>query len=129
MNWKWEDCEFLSQESAESGARRAGRRVIPGLVAWYWDSGRPTAHNGKDISLQGLYRFTQDRWCAGTVIHLMLQEMDKTIVPSDRWIIVHAKVVRLGSDGVGRLFAPEAVSGLAESIDGEGHETRENIKG
>jgi hypothetical protein len=115
---------LLSQEH-----RRAGRRVIAGLVAYYWDGGRPTAHNVKDISLTGLYMFTQDRWYPGTVIQLTLQETDKTIAPSDRWIIVHAKVVRQGSDGVALLFAPAAVSVLAEIVDGKGHETTEIIKG
>lgn len=114
---------LLSQER-----RRAGRRVIAGLVAYYWDGGRPTAHNVRDISLTGLYMLTQDRWYPGTVLQLTLQETDKTIVPSDRWIIVHAKVVRQGSDGVGLVFAPATVSGLAEIVDGEGHETSERIR-
>ncbi len=115
---------LLSQEH-----RRAGRRVIAGLVAYYWDGGQPTAHNVKDISLTGLYMLTQDRWYPGTVLRLTLQETDQTIAPSDRWIIVHAKVVRQGTDGVGLVFAPQAVTGLAEIVDGEGHEASEKIKG
>jgi hypothetical protein len=120
---------FFLKKLVSQERRRAGRRIIAGLVAYYWDGGRPTAHNVKDISLTGLYMLTQDRWYPGTIIQLTLQETDKTIAPSDRWIIVHAKVVRQGPDGVGLLFAPAAVSGLAEIVDGEDHETREKMKG
>lgn len=120
---KWFFQKLLSQER-----RRAARRIVADLVAYYWDGGNPKAHNVKDISLTGLYLLTKDRWYPGTVIRLTLQK-EKTTVPSDRWLMVHAKVVRQDSDGVGLVFAPEGVVGIAEIVDGEGHETKDKTEG
>jgi hypothetical protein len=66
--------------------------------------------------------FTPDKWYPGTVLQLTLQETDKTIVDSDRWIIVHAKIVRQGSDGVGLVFAPEALKEITKILGEKHHE-------
>lgn len=94
--------------------RFAERRTLSGLVAYYWDGGRPTAHEIRDISLTGMYLLTEDRWYLGTVIRMTLQETANTNVDSDKWIAVQARVVRHGSDGVGLAFIPGKVGGIAE---------------
>lgn len=92
--------------------RRAARRVISGLVVYYWDGGQPIPRPVKDISLTGLYILTQNHWYPGTIVQLTLQETDKLIVPSDRCIKIQAKVVRQGSDGVGVAFLPGKARGV-----------------
>lgn len=94
--------------------RDAERRTLSGLVAYYWDGGRPIAHDIRDISLTGMYLLTEDRWYPGTVMQMTLCETTNTIVDSDRWIAVQAKVTRHGSDGVGLAFLPGKEGEIAE---------------
>jgi|ERR1700677_337963 hypothetical protein len=88
--------------------RRAERRETPHLVAHYWDGAAPAAHDIKDISATGLYLMTDERWYPGTVVTMSLQKADAAETDPDRSIMVNAKVVRLGTDGVGlSLVIPE----------------------
>jgi hypothetical protein len=81
--------------------RRAKRQESPNLVAHYWDGAAPAAHDIRDISLTGLYLLTDQRWYPGTVVTMSLQRTDVADADPDRSIMVNAKVVRLGADGVG----------------------------
>jgi hypothetical protein len=88
--------------------RRAKRQESPNLVAHYWDGAAPAAHDIRDISLTGLYLLTDQRWYPGTVVTMSLQKTDVADTDPDRSIMVNAKVVRLGADGVGlALVLPE----------------------
>lgn len=96
--------------------RNAERRVLPGLVAHYWNGGAPIAHRVRDISLSGLYLVTTDRWYPGTVIQMRIQETGKTDDDSDRSIAVQAKVVRVGADGVGLAILPWKTGGTVHRL-------------
>lgn len=87
--------------------RRAERRTMPGLVAFYWDGGIPAPRSVREISLTGMYLVTEERWYLGTIVRLVLQQMETTDADADRSITIQAKAVRWGKDGVGLLFLPQ----------------------
>jgi hypothetical protein len=88
--------------------RRAPRREISNLVAHYWDGAAPLAHHIRDISSTGLYLLTEQRWYPGTLVRILLQKTGVAETDPDRSIMVNAKVVRSGTDGVGlALVLPE----------------------
>lgn len=87
--------------------RKAHRQPLPGLVAYYWNRAAPNAPKGRDIrdiSLFGLYLFTEEQWYPGTVIRMTLQRTDRLEGDSDRSIIVPAMVVRADKEGIGFAF-------------------------
>jgi hypothetical protein len=84
--------------------RRAKRQESPELAAHYWDGAAPSAHDIRDISSTGLYLLTEQRWYPGTVVTMSLQRVGAPDTDSDRSIMVNAKVVRSGTDGVGLVL-------------------------
>src|ERR1035437_1098285 len=90
--------------------RRAERRALPGLVAHYWDGGNPAPCEVRDISTSGMYLLTEDRWYLGTLIMIALQNNNVAGVDPHHSIMVQAKVVQVGTDGVGFAFVPVATS-------------------
>jgi c-di-GMP-binding flagellar brake protein YcgR len=96
--------------------RKAERRSVPGLVAYYWDGGPPTSHSIQEISLTGMYLLTDQRWYPGTMMMMRLQQVDSHDSDPDRAITVHAKAVRWGTDGVGMAFVA-----LGKSLLQNGH--------
>lgn len=86
--------------------RRAERRAVPGLVAYYWDGGPPAPHSVREISLTGMYLLTEERWYLGTVVMMRLQQMDSNQNDPAHAIAVPARAVRWGTDGVGMAFLP-----------------------
>ena len=87
--------------------RKAERRAVPGMVAYYWDGGSPTLHPIREISLTGMYLLTEERWYLGTVVRMRLQQLETPEEDPDRSITVHARAVRWGEDGVGMAFLPQ----------------------
>jgi hypothetical protein len=87
--------------------RKAERRAVPGLVAYYWDGGPPAPHPVREISLTGMYLLTAERWYLGTVVRMRLQQTETPGEDPDRSIAVHARAVRLGEDGVAMAFLPQ----------------------
>jgi Flp pilus assembly protein TadG len=85
--------------------KRAMRYANPGLVAYYWDGGAPKKHAVKDISPTGVYVYTKELWCVGTIVALTLQDAGdregKAAVPP---IVLPCRVVRHGEDGIGFNF-------------------------
>jgi Flp pilus assembly protein TadG len=66
------------------------------------------AHDIRDISSTGLFLLTEQRWYPGTLVMLSLQRVGVANTDPDRSIMVNAKVIRLGTDGVGlELIMPE----------------------
>lgn len=82
--------------------RGAQREPLPGLVAYFFTGGTPTAHGVRDISSSGMYVFTTERWYRGTVVRITLTDHREPTV--ERSITLNAKVVRWGNDGVGVQF-------------------------
>jgi Flp pilus assembly protein TadG len=88
--------------------RRATRQDAPELVAHYWDGAAPMPRDVRDISSTGIYLVTEERWYPGTQVLMTLQIPSAAENDPDRSILVNAKVVRFGTDGVGlQLVMPE----------------------
>ena len=86
--------------------RGSKRHPLPGLVAYYWTGGAPQAFHISDISTNGLYLLTDERWFPGTMILMTLQRTNTDGDDPDDFISVLTKVIRWGTDGVGLSFVP-----------------------
>ena len=84
--------------------RKAPREPAPGLAVYFWTGGVPQAHRIRDISANGLYVVTAERWYPGTQVRMTLTKTDGDEEPAERSITVEAKAVRWGNDGVGLQF-------------------------
>lgn len=82
--------------------RKAQRESLSWLIAYFFTGGSPVAHLVRDVSLTGLYVFTEERWYLGTVVRITLT--DRRQPTADRSLTLNASVVRLGTDGVGLQF-------------------------
>lgn len=98
-----------------SDRRRARRKPLPGLVAYYWTGSTPRAYQIADISIAGLYLLTEDRWFPGTIVLMTLQRTDSLGNNLDDAIAVQGRVVRWDNEGLGLAFilskSPEASNG------------------
>lgn len=87
--------------------RRSARSKTPPLIAYFWDGGHPVGHPVKDISSKGFFLATEERWLLGTLVMVTLQRTEPHPSRSDTpSIIVMAKVIHHGEDGVGFNFIP-----------------------
>ena len=91
--------DFMASER-----RRAKRRSLRSLVAYYWDGSTPVARDVQNVSAEGFYLVTGERWYLGTVITMTLQKRDVPKGEKDRSIEVLARAVRSGGNGVGFAF-------------------------
>jgi hypothetical protein len=94
--------------------RNEPRQARPHLLAYYWEGGTPEPHEIKDVSSNGFYLLTPERWYPGTLVMVSLQRIGATENDADRSITVQAKVVRLGDDGV----ALELVTPMESPLNG-----------
>jgi hypothetical protein len=103
------DADNLEGESSPqlSGPdrRMVRRQRWPRLVAYDQDGGALEVHGVKDLSANGLYLITKERWPLGTHVTMILQRTD-ALEDDDRSdaISVQLRVVRWGKDGVGLAF-------------------------
>ena len=97
---------FLRQvfEKLAPAMRRAERKPATGFIAHHGSGDSAQQDDVKNISCTGLYLLTKERWLPGTVISLTLQMTDSLEQSSERRIMLPAKVVRWGEDGVGLSF-------------------------
>ncbi|MDR3736113.1 MAG: PilZ domain-containing protein [Acidobacteriaceae bacterium] len=84
--------------------RQAERRASLPLLAYYWDGAEPKSHPVRNISPEGMYLLTDQRWYPNTLLSMTLTRTDKTEADPYRAIRLTARVVRSGSDGVGMAF-------------------------
>lgn len=89
-----------------SDRRRGTRHVIPGSVA-YFSIGPPRAQEVSNISTDGFYVRTEDRWTEGTSLLVGLQITNPVSREVEAMISVQSKVVRTGPDGVGFVYDDE----------------------
>jgi hypothetical protein len=82
--------------------RKAHRRALPGLCAYFWTGASPEAHAILNISSTGLYVETNERWYPGTMIQMTLKKGESRRIESS--ISLLAKANRWGNDGVGLEF-------------------------
>ena len=90
--------------------RSARRKRWPRLVAYDSTGGTLEVHGVKDVSANGLYLITEERWPLGAQVTMTLQRTDGLDDnPRNNSISVQLRVVRWGGDGVGLAFVqPES---------------------
>ncbi len=102
--------------------RKSPRAPIPGLTAYFWTGGTPEGHAIRDVSASGLYVVTEERWYPGTEIRMTLTKKEDGEWGGEQSLVVQARAVRWGNDGVGLEFVlPDRRSlrrGEAPSADG-----------
>ncbi|HEY1575594.1 MAG TPA: PilZ domain-containing protein [Terracidiphilus sp.] len=86
--------------------RRAERHEIPGTMA-YFAMGSPRPCVVANISTEGFYVRTQDRWAAGTSLLVGLQITSPGSHGMEASISVQSRVVREGLDGIGFVYDDE----------------------
>lgn len=91
---------FLAGEPSDP--RKSDREPIPGLVAYFFTGSAPIAHEVRDISANGLYVLTEERWYPDTVIRVTLS--DQRDPAREISLTLHARAARSGADGVGLQF-------------------------
>jgi hypothetical protein len=100
------------EELMSRNQRRPQRYVAPRLVAYFFDGGTPTAHCIRDISSNGMYLMTTQRWYPGTIVTVTLQRTQKDEAGVKQSISVQARVMRSTEDGVGlRFVVPKTEEG------------------
>lgn len=90
--------------AAVDNARR-GPRVAAPPVAYFAEGGKLAAHTIRDLSAQGLFLVTRDRWPIGEEVRMCLQPSGAVHHPP---ITVSMRVTRWGADGVGLEFTGSA---------------------
>jgi hypothetical protein len=88
--------------SEPADPRKTERVALPWLVAYFFTGARPVAHDIRDISVTGMFVFTEDRWYPGTVVRITLTDKRNPIAM--RSLTINAEVMRLADDGVGFQF-------------------------
>lgn len=90
--------------------RSARRKRWPRLVAYDSTGGALEVHGVKDMSANGLYLITKERWPLGSRVTMTLQRTDGLDEdPRNNTITVQLRVVRWGTDGVGLSFVQSEV--------------------
>lgn len=89
-----------------SDRRKEKRHVIPGSLA-YFSIGTPRPQEVSNISTEGFYVRTSDRWSEGTSLLVGLQIINPVSREVEAMISVQSKVVRTGTDGVGFVYDDE----------------------
>ena len=100
MSWFQRLLKFWAQPPE----RRSSPRYTLPLVAYYWHGGPPVSHEIGDISRDGAYIRTSQRWSPGTVIRIILQEAEEFRRPEGKPVTLAGMVVRHGDDGMAVCF-------------------------
>ena len=91
--------------SIPTDRRAARRKRWPRLVAYDSTGGTLEVRGVKDMSANGLYLITEERWPLGTQVTMTLQRTDGLDDnPRNNTITVQLLVTRWGRDGVGLAF-------------------------
>ncbi len=82
--------------------RKSPREFLPWIAAYYFNGGTPAPTSVRNISMNGMFVVTSERWYLGTIIRVTLSDWR---MPSPRRsITINAMAVRWGDDGVGLRF-------------------------
>ena len=108
---------WLVPEALHRDRRRAVRRAVPGLVAYYFTGGAPQPYSVSDISATGFFLVTRDQWMPETMILMTLQKPSEEGKQRKDSITVLCKVVRRGEEGIGAEFVmPETLDPNSRDI-------------
>ena len=87
-----------------SERRRRKRASAVPLVAYFWDGGQPRAWQVRNVSPEGMFLLTEQRWYSNTLVTMTLTRVDREESDPKRSVRVVARVVRSAADGVGLAF-------------------------
>jgi hypothetical protein len=110
--WLWGNVEPVGESR-----RRAERRVVPGLLAFYWSGGTPKPHEVVNISKTGFYMRTTELWSVETLVRMTLQRPRREDRLARDSVGVLARVVRIDEGGVGHEFVTTEALMAARSLD------------
>jgi hypothetical protein len=110
--WLWNEVPTLG-----GSRRRAERRVLPGLLAFYWSGGTPKPHEVVNISKTGFYMRTTELWSVETLVRMTLQRPRRSDRRKPDSVSVLARVVRIDEGGVGHEFVTTEALRAARSLD------------
>gem|GEM_PF-536403 len=83
-------------------ARKSDREYLPWVAAYFFNGGVPAPASVRNISQNGMYVFTSERWYLGTIVRVTLT--DWRLPSPERSLTINAVAVRWGEDGVGLKF-------------------------
>ncbi len=109
---------WLNPEALHRDRRRAVRRAVPGMVAFYFTGGAPQPYTIADISATGFFLLTRDQWMPETMIQMTLQKPVSEGKQRKEALTVLTRIVRRGEDGIGAEFV------MPESLDSNNHEIK-----
>ena len=93
-----------AQKHLPPDRRRSERRISPDLAAYLWIGSLPKAANVRDISSTGVYLLTRERWAPGDTVSMTLQRRGPLEGNFERRVVVQARAVRWGDDGIAVSF-------------------------
>ena len=88
--------------SREAERRQATRRMIPRLVAYYWEGTTASHHVVRDVSTSGAFVFAAFKWPPGTIMTVTLQQVAAQGAPTT--LQVRTRVVRDSPNGLALQF-------------------------
>lgn len=100
----WLQHWFQSEPPGPHDGRESPRKPGTGFSASFWTGGTPQVYEIRDVSDTGLYVVTDERWYPGTLVRITLTMPDDKSLSGHRSVVVEAKAVRWGNDGVGLEF-------------------------
>jgi hypothetical protein len=110
--WLWDEVPTMG-----GSRRRAERRALPGLLAFYWSGGTPRPHEVVNISKTGFYMRTTELWSVETLVRMTLQRPRPEGKQMLESVAVLARVVRIDEGGVGHEFVTTQALRAARSLD------------
>ena len=83
-------------------SRKSMRKFLPWVAAYFFNGGVPSPTSVRNISMNGMFVSTSERWNLGTIVRVTLS--DWRLPSPDHTITMNAMAVRWGDDGVGLRF-------------------------
>ncbi len=109
LSWLYPELELETVEERQRSQRRAPRIANPGLVGYFYTSGRAEPHEIRNFSVTGFYMKTDERWLPGTVIRITLQMADTDGSNPGDTLTLHSRVVNWDEHGGGFEFCPARI--------------------
>ncbi len=104
LSWLYPELELETIEKRQRSQRRAPRIDNPGLVGYFYTSGKAEPHEIRNFSVTGFYMKTDERWLPGTVIRITLQMVDTDGSNPGDTLTLHSRVVNWDEHGGGFEF-------------------------
>lgn len=104
LSWLYPELELETLEKRQRSQRRAPRIENPGLVGYFYTSGKAEPHEIRNFSVTGFYMKTKERWLPGTVIRITLQMVDSDGSNPGDSLTLHSRVVNWDENGGGFEF-------------------------